>query len=357
MRCHNFYPGPSALPIEVLHKTQAALLEYGTSGVGILELSHRSTPFIDLLTSTEQQLRNLLSIPKEYEVLFTTGGATQQFSMVPMNLVPQGQTANYLITGSWAQKAYDEAQKFAPVHCAANGTESGFSAIPKEFKCSENAAYLHYTSNNTIYGTRYALPPQSDSCPLVCDASSDLLSREVDVAHHALIYAAAQKNFGPSGITLVVLRRELLSTIPEVLPLMLDYRTYANSKSLYNTPPTFAIYVVHEMLNWISQLGGLAALGKRNEEKAGLIYEAIDRNDLYRGYAAEQDRSPMNITFTLPSKELESLFLQESLEQGFLGLAGHRSIGGLRVSLYNGLPPKSASALAEFMAEFARTKG
>jgi len=350
-RLFNFNPGPSQLPLEVLEEVESNVVSFHGSGIGVMELSHRGPDFNEVIAKTEANLRGLMAIPDEYFVLFTTGGATNQFSMVPMNLLPEGMVANYIISGSWAEKACDEAKKFGSVHIAASSKDRGFSYIPTDLKVSSDPAYLHFTSNNTLYGTQFKKEPESDAV-FVCDASSDILSKKIDVEKYGLIYAGAQKNLGPAGVTLVIIRKDLLERSSDKLPVMMNYNTYAKSSSLYNTPPVFAIYVMGEVLKWIKNEGGLAVIEKRNKEKADILYNMIDSTDFYRGTAEKDSRSMMNVTFRLPNEKLEERFLQEAEKKNFLGLQGHRSVGGVRASIYNAFPVEGVEKLGEFMKRF-----
>lgn len=371
-RIYNFNPGPAVLPLPVLEEVRDNLLNYQGTGLGIMEMSHRGGAFKKIIEGAEADLRSLLSIPENYAVIFATGGATNQFSMVPMNLLRPGEQANYIISGSWAKKASEEAGKFGEVHLAASSKEEGFKRIPREISLSAQPSYLHFTSNNTIVGSQFlsepVVPatdvPVSDlpvsgacRCPLVCDASSDALSRPLDVVKYGLIYAGAQKNLGPAGVTLVVVRKDILERCPAGLPVMMDYRTYSEHGSLYNTPPTLPIYVVGLVLKWLLKIGGLAEIKRRNEEKAALLYECIDRSGFYQAVVEKESRSRMNITFRLPSEDLEAQFVKAAEGSGFSGLKGHRSVGGIRASVYNAFPCEGVRALCSFMEEFERTKG
>lgn len=362
-RIFNFSAGPAVLPEEVLLSARESLLSFGETGIGILEISHRAKEFEALLAETEADLRELLGIPAGYKILFLPGGATLQFSMVPMNLLAPGRTADYVITGEWSKKALVEAQRVGQTHVAASTEGEQFRRIPRneELRLSERPAYVHTTSNNTIWGTEWQVEPESQGHPLVCDMSSDFLSRPVDVGRYSLIYAGAQKNAGPAGVTVVILREEVLALDKAgqaKLPIMLNYRTHLENRSLYNTPPVFAIYVVSLVLKWLKGKGGLAAMQQLNEEKARLIYDAIDAApEFYRGHAEPGSRSRMNITFRLPSEPLTDLFVKQSRAAGMDGLKGHRSVGGLRASVYNAFPMEGARALAAFMAEFAKKNG
>ena len=362
-RIYNFSAGPAVLPEEVLLEARENLLSLGSTGIGILEISHRSKEFEAILGETEADLRSLLGLPDAFKILFLSGGATLQFSMVPMNLLAAGRTADYVITGEWSKKALIEAQRVGQTHVAASTEGEQFRRIPRadELHLSESPAYVHTTSNNTIWGTQWQEEPEVKGRPLVCDMSSDFLSRPVDTERYSLIYAGAQKNAGPAGVTVVLLREDVLvldKAAQAKLPILMNYRTHLENRSLYNTPPVFAIYVVHLVLRWLKKQGGLVAMQRHNEDKARLIYDAIDAAPgFYRGHAAADCRSRMNLTFRLPSEELTDRFVKEAKAQGMDGLKGHRSVGGLRASVYNAFPIEGARALAGFMAEFARKHG
>jgi len=354
-RIHNFNAGPGVLPEPVLRQAQQDLWNIGGSGMGIAEHSHRGKLFEQVIAETESLARELAGIPDNYKVLFIQGGATQQFAMVPMNLLPSGATADYLVTGVWAQKALEEARKFGKTHVAVTGESSKFTKLPaaSEIKYSEQPAYVHLTTNNTIYGTQWkAEPPVPEGIPLVADTSSDMFSRPLDVAKYGLIYAGAQKNLGPSGIVLVVIRQDLAERADASLPVMLQYRTYVKERSLYNTPPTFAIYVVGQVFKWIKEIGGLKAMAERNQAKAKVLYDFLDQSELFRGTVDPDSRSLMNICFRTKSEELDGKFVSEASKRGFEGLKGHRSAGGMRASTYNACPPASVAALVAFMKEF-----
>lgn len=356
-RVYNFSAGPAVLPLSVLEHAQKNLLNFQDSGLGILEMSHRGKLFEDLLGTADKNLREILGLNDDFEVCFTTGGATMQFSMIPMNLGQKGQKANYLITGEWAKKALAEAKKFTDTHVACSSEDRNFCYIPKSCQLSDNPAYVHYTSNNTIFGTQFRSEPQVGNAPLICDASSDFLSRPLDMSKYAMIYAGAQKNAGPAGITIVVMRKDLLGRSPQNLPVLLDYNTYAKNKSLYNTIPTFPVYIVGEVLKWIKDEGGLKNIQKRNEEKAAMLYEAIDSTGYYKGTADRDSRSLMNVTFRLPSEELETKFWKDAEKAGLNGLKGHRSAGGIRASIYNAFPTEGVKALVSFMKDFEVKNG
>ncbi|NUK28653.1 3-phosphoserine/phosphohydroxythreonine transaminase [Parageobacillus sp. VR-IP] len=355
-RAYNFNAGPSALPLPVLERAQSELLNFQNTGMSVMELSHRSKEYEVVHNSAKERLKRLMNIPDTHDVLFLQGGASLQFSMVPMNFLSKGKIGNYVLTGSWSEKALKEAKKVGPTHIAASSKEANYTYIPKfeDIQLSEDAAYLHITSNNTIFGTQWREFPNVP-VDLVADMSSDILSREINVGQFALIYAGAQKNLGPSGVTVVIIRNDLLGRIPDNLPTMLDYRTYSQSNSLYNTPPTFAIYMLSLVLEWVEAEGGVKAIEARNQEKAAIVYAAIDAsNGFYAPHAKKESRSLMNVTFTLPNEELTKKFLEEAKEKGFVGLAGHRSVGGCRASIYNAVPLEACEALAAFMDDFRR---
>ncbi len=360
-RVHNFGAGPAVLPLRVLERVQAELLDYAGTGMSVLEMSHRSAAFEGIVKKAEEDLRALAGLGPEHAVLFLQGGASLQFAMLPANLRGSSASADYVVTGAWSKAALKEAEKSGRARVAGSSEATGFDRAPeaRELEFDPKAAYLHFTSNNTIYGTQWATPPAPPAgVPLVCDASSDALSRPLDVARYGLVYAGAQKNLGPAGVTLVIVRRELLERVPAGLPAVLDYRLMAENRSLYNTPPCFAIYVTGLVLAWLRETGGLEAAAERNGAKASLVYEAIDASDgFYRGHAQPASRSAMNVTFRLPDAEAEKAFLSEAQAQGLDGLKGHRSVGGVRASLYNACPQESARALADFMGEFRRRRG
>jgi len=360
-RVHNFGAGPAALPLPVLERVREELLDHSGTGMSVMEMSHRSAAFEGIIQKAEADLRILMGLGSDHAVLFLQGGASLQFAMVPANLRAAGASADYVVSGHWAKAALKEAQTSGRARAAGTTEASAFDRVPaqEELDLDPGAAYLHYTSNNTIYGTQWAIAPEPPAeVPLVCDASSDALSRPIDVSRYGLIYAGAQKNLGPAGVTLVVVRKDLLERTPGGLPAMLDYRLMAEKASLYNTPPTFAIYVVGLVLEWLLRAGGLAEAGRRNEAKAARLYAAIDASGgFYRGHAQPGSRSRMNVTFRLPSEELEKAFLKEAQAERLDGLKGHRSVGGLRASIYNACPMESVEALAGFMGEFRRRRG
>jgi phosphoserine aminotransferase len=360
-RVHNFGAGPAVLPLQVLERVRAELLDYAGTGMSVMEMSHRSAAFEGIIQKAEADLRALVGLGADHAVLFLQGGASLQFATLPANLRPAERSADYVVSGHWSKAALKEAQKSGRARVAGSTEASAFDRVPAqgELDLDPGAAYLHFTSNNTIYGTQWASPPEPPpGVPLVCDASSDALSRPIDASRYGLLYAGAQKNLGPAGVTVVVVRKELLERTPGGLPAMLDYRLMAESRSLHNTPPTFAIYVVGLVLEWLLGTGGLAEAGRRNEAKAALLYEAIDGSGgFYRGHAQPGSRSRMNVTFRLPSEELEKAFLKEAQGEHLDGLKGHRSVGGLRASIYNACPVESVAALAGFMGEFHRRRG
>jgi phosphoserine aminotransferase len=358
-RIYNFSAGPAVLPLPVLEEAQRDLVTLPGVGMSVLEISHRSKTFDEIIQGAEADFRALARIPDGYHVLFLQGGASLQFSMVPMNLLGAGATADYVITGSWSKKALKEAKKVGAVNVAATTEAENFARIPRqdELKLTPGAAYVHFTSNNTIFGTAWPSEPEVGDVPLVCDASSDIFSRPIDVGRYGLIYAGAQKNLGPSGLTVVVIRDDLAKRGDEALPTMLRYATHAENKSLYNTPPVFGIYILRLVLKWLVAGGGLEAMAAKNQRKAAKLYAEIDRTGFYRGHAAPDSRSPMNVTFRLPSEDLEKRFVQEATAAGFDGLKGHRSVGGLRASIYNAFPEEGIDALVQFMREFEQRHG
>ncbi len=360
-RIYNFSAGPAVLPLTVLEQAQAELLNYAGTGMSVMEMSHRSAAFDGILNRAEADLRELLGIPGGYHLLFLQGGATLQFAMLPMNLLLAGHSADYIVSGAWGKAAHKEAGKFGQARVAASGEAGNFSRLPAqdELQLDPRAAYLHFTSNETIQGLEYTTEPTPpEGVPLVCDASSDFLSRPIEVAKYGLIYAGAQKNLGPAGVVVVLLHDSLLERVPATLPLMLDYKVQVESRALYNTPPCFAIYMVGLVLRWLRDLGGLEAIARRNAAKAGVLYQAIDDSGgFYRGHAERAGRSRMNVTFRLPSEDLEKRFARQAEAEGLSGLKGHRSVGGLRASIYNAFPPEGVDALAQFMREFQRANG
>ncbi len=359
-RIANFGAGPGALPEPVLRRAQEDLWTIGGSGIGILEHSHRGKLFERVIGEAEAACRRLAGIPDDYRVLFLQGGASLQFAMVPMNLLPADRTADYLVTGVWSEKALAEARRVGRPHVAVTGADGGFAAIPPaaSIRWSDRPAYAHLTTNNTIYGTQWASEPEPPAgVPLIADASSDIFSRPIDVTRYGLIYAGAQKNLGPSGITLVIVRNDLVEQGNTTLPAILQYRTHAKERSLYHTPPTFAIYMVGLVLGWIEELGGLEAMATRNEAKAAALYAALDASDFYRTNVDPASRSRMNVCFRTPSEALDARFVAEATQVGLDGLKGHRSAGGMRASIYNACTREQVEALVGFMQEFERVNG
>ena len=361
-RVYNFSAGPAVLPMSVLEEIQRDLIALPGVGMSILEISHRSAAFEKILAEAEADIRSLANIPSTYKVLFLQGGASLQFSMVPMNLLGPGATADYIDGGSWAEKAIKEAKKVGTVNIAATTKSENYVRIPRqdELKLTPNAAYVHMTSNNTIEGTEYKTLPAVGGVPLVSDTSSDMFSRPIDVTTHALIYAGAQKNMGPAGVTVVIIREDLLPRSTEkkaTLPTMLNYAVHAENGSLYNTPPAFAVYTLGLVMKWLMAQGGLRAIEQANVRKAEKLYAEIDRTGFYRGTAQKDCRSLMNVTFRLRTEDLEKQFVKESAAAGLDGLKGHRSVGGMRASIYNAFPEDGVDALVSFMREFERRHG
>jgi phosphoserine aminotransferase len=358
-RIFNFSAGPAVLPVPVLEEAQRDMLSLPGVGMSVMEISHRSKTFDDIIAQAEAGMRELLKIPNNYQILFLQGGASLQFSMVPMNFLPSDATADYIITGSWGKKALKEAKKVGAVNIAATMADGGFTRVPSrdEMSLNSHAAYVHITSNETIEGVQWKREPNVGDVPLVSDASSDILSRPIPVEKYGLIYAGAQKNMGSSGLTVVILREDLLQRVREGLATMLDYRTHVENKSLYNTPNTWGVYILALVCKWLQEKGGLAGMERENDEKAQLLYDVIDATDFYRGHADVDCRSTMNVTFRLPSEELEKKFVAETTAQGLDGLKGHRSVGGIRASIYNAFPRAGVEALASFMKDFERRNG
>lgn len=352
-RAYNFNAGPSAMPEEVLKEAQAEFLNYKDTGMGIIEMSHRSSEYAALHQETKDLLRELMEIPDNYEILFIQGGGSTQFLMTAANFFTKKYAA-YVNTGVWAKKALAEAKLFGEAYEAASSADRNHCYIPQKFDIKPETSYVHLTANNTIYGTEYPTFPKFD-VPVICDMSSDILSRRVNVADFDLIYAGAQKNLGPAGVVIVIIKKEFLATAKTELPTMLKYATFAEKDSLYNTPPVFCIYMVNKTLHWIKAQGGVEAIAKQNEAKANLIYDVIDSsNGFYKGHADKEFRSKMNITFNLATAEMEKDFIAKGKEAGFVGIAGHRSVGGCRASTYNAVPVEACAALAEFMKQYQK---
>ena len=354
-RAYNFNAGPAVLPEEVLREAQENLYSYPGAGMSVMEMSHRSKEYNDIFVGAQNDLRKLLNIGDNYSVLFLQGGATLQFSMVPLNIMPPNNKADYINTGAWSKKAIKEAKRVGAVNVAASSEDTNFNRIPKqnELKLTPDASYVHFTSNNTIMGTEFKTEPEVGNVPLVCDTSSDMLHKKIDVNKYALIYAGAQKNMGPAGATLVIIRNDMLERSSDDLHTYLNYKVHQSKNSLYNTPPAFTVYVIGLVYKWLLNMGGLDVMYKRNLEKADILYNFIDESDgYYKGHAANEDRSLMNVTFRMPNEDLEKKFVAEALEKGFVGLKGHRSVGGLRASIYNAFPKAGVEALVEFMKDF-----
>ncbi|MFT8321842.1 MAG: 3-phosphoserine/phosphohydroxythreonine transaminase [Bacillus sp. (in: firmicutes)] len=355
-RAYNFNAGPAALPEEVLQEAQNNLLNFNNTGMSVMELSHRSKEYEAVHNEAKARLSSLLSIPEDYEILFLQGGASLQFSMIPMNLLEENKVAYYALTGAWSEKALKEAAKIGETAVTVSSKEANYTYIPnlEEIKVPEDAAYLHVTSNNTIFGTQWHAYPEGLSVPLIADMSSDILSTPIDVKQFDLIYAGAQKNLGPSGVTVVIIKKELIKANSS-LPTILSYDTHAKNNSLFNTPPTFAIYLLSLVLKWGEKQGGLEGIAAINDKKAQSLYDVIDNsNGFYKGHAEKNSRSKMNVTFTLQSDDITKQFLQQAKEAGFVGLNGHRSVGGCRASIYNAVPLEHVQALASFMENFQK---
>ena len=353
-RIYNFSPGPATLPLSVLNEAASDIVNFNDKGIGLIELSHRSKEFMAVADETESLIRELLDVPGNYKVLFLQGGASSQFFMIPMNLLGAGKKATYLNTGVWSKKAIKEAENFGDITVAYSSADVSFNRVPEdsEYSVAPDSEYLYLVSNNTIYGTQFSKFPEKEAM-LVCDMSSDILSRPLDISKFGIIFAGAQKNMGPAGVTVVIVRDDLLDKVAENVPTMLKYSTHAEKGSMFNTPPTFAIYCVGRVMRWLKNQGGVLSIQKRNEEKAALIYEILDSGDFYRGHAEKNSRSMMNIAFNLPTPELEAAFISEAAAIGFDGLKGHRSIGGCRASIYNAFPREGVEKLVEFMNKFS----
>ena len=359
-RIYNFSAGPAILPEDVIKETQENLFSLPGIGMSILEISHRSKTFDKIIAEAKADLKSLLSISDDYELLFLQGGASLQFSMVPLNLMPPKNKADYILTGSWSKKAVKEAKRVGTVNIAATTESETFKRIPKqeELKLDPDASYVHYTSNNTIYGTEWHKEPEVGKVPLVCDASSDILHKKIDVNKYALIYAGAQKNMGPSGVTFVIIRKDMVEKSQDLLHTMLNYKTHVENNSLYNTPNTFGVYIIGLIAKWIKKIGGLDSMYKINKEKADILYKCIDESGgYYKGHAEKNSRSLMNVTFNLANEELEKKLISEATAAGFDGLKGHRSVGGLRASIYNAFPKKGVEDLVSLMNDFQKKNG
>src|SRR6185295_17703782 len=351
MRVYNFSPGPAVLPEEVLLQAREEMLDWQGSGMSVMEMSHRGKEFMSIAEAAHADLRDLLGIPANYKVLFLQGGASAQFAVVPMNLLQGKNKADYVHSGEWAKKAIGEAKKFCTVNIAASSEDRNFTYAPKQatWQLDSGAAYVHYTGNETIGGVEFHWVPDTGPVPLVCDLSSSLLSRPLDVRRFGVIYAGAQKNIGPAGLTLVIVREDLIGHAAPRTPSVFDYRVQADSDSMYNTPPTYAVYIAGLVLKWLKGKGGLAAMEKINVEKAGLLYDLLDSSGFYRSPVARDDRSRMNVPFTLHDSTRDEAFLKQAAQHGLTQLKGHRSVGGMRASVYNAMPLAGVKALVEFM--------
>ena len=358
-RIFNFSAGPATLPEAVLQQAADEMLNWHGSGMSVMEMSHRGREFTDIITTAEADLRELLAIPNNYKVLFLQGGASLQFSMVPLNLAGPADTTDYINTGSWSKKAIAEAERFCKVNVAGSSADDNFTWIPtqEQLQLNDQAAYCHITSNNTIFGTEYHELPDTGQVPLVADMSSNILSRPMDVSRFGLIYAGAQKNIGPSGLTVVIIRENLIGHARDETPRMLDYKTHADAGSCYNTPPTYGIYMAGLVFKHLKKMGGLEAVQELNQRKATKLYKAIDKIDFYNSPVRPQDRSTMNVPFTLSNPDLDKAFLEQAASNGLVNLKGHRSVGGMRASIYNAMPEEGVDALIQFMKEFSQRHG
>ena len=352
-RVFNFSAGPSMLPVPVLEKAAKQMLNYENSGMSVMEMSHRSSSYLDIFNKTKDLLKKVMNIPDGYEIVFIQGGATQQFSMVPLNLLKNGK-ADYIITGSFSKKAATEAKKYGEINIAYDGSDNDFKHIPTqdELKLDPEASYVHLCANNTIYGTEWKYVPATNGVPIIADMSSNILSKPIDVSKYGMIYAGAQKNMGIAGLGVAIIKKDLLQKVSATTPVLLDYTLMIENDSMYNTPPAYAIYVLGLVLEWIDEMGGLEVMEKRNIEKAKLLYDYLDSSDFYKAHSDKDNRSLMNVTFTTPSKELDAKFVKESIEAGMTNLKGHRSVGGIRASIYNAMPLEGVEKLVAFMKEF-----
>lgn len=357
-RVHNFNPGPAALPVSVLEKARSEMLDAGGAGMSVMEMSHRSKEFSAIIESAEANVRKLMDVPDEYAVLFLQGGASLQFAMIPMNLRREGETADYVHTGSWASKAIKEAKTTGNVNVAWDGKDENYTRAPKahELNLTPDAEYVHICSNETIGGIRFPEFPKTNA-PLIADMSSDIMSRVIDVKQFGMIYAGAQKNLGPAGLALVIIRKDLMERCPESMPIFLRYQTHEEKGSLYNTPNTWGVYMLKLVTDWVLSLGGVAAIQKTNEGKADALYKTLDSSDFWKTVADKESRSIMNVVWRLPSEELEEKFVSDSKKAGLVGLKGHRSVGGIRASIYNAVPREAVDALVEIMKDFEQKNG
>lgn len=353
-RVYNFSAGPSMLPLEVLEQAQQELVCYPSCGMSVMEMSHRSKMFESILEKAKADLKELMSIPDDYEILFLQGGGSTQFSMIPLNLMTKNNTADYVVTGQWAKKAAEEAARYGKVNIVASSEDTLFDRIPSfdQANMNPNADYFYITLNNTVYGSRWTKLPETGDVTLVGDMSSSILSEEIDITKFGLLYAGAQKNLGPAGVTVVIVRKDLLGKHMDFTPTMLRYDIAAKNNSLYNTPPTYGIYFMGLVFEWVKKQGGVAAMQKRNEEKASLLYDYLDQSKLFRGTVVKQDRSMMNAPFVLPTEELDKKFIKDAEANGFVNLKGHRIVGGMRASMYNAMPLAAVQELVAFMKKF-----
>lgn len=352
-RVYNFSAGPSMLPLPVLEKAQKEMLNYGGSGMSVMEMSHRSKWFDDIIKDAEAAIRRLMNIPDNYKVMFLQGGGSTQFAMIPLNLMTTG-NCDLVNTGQWSKKAMQEAKKFGTVNVVASSEDKVFNYIPAldSSKFNKDADYFYITYNNTIYGTRYTELPETGNVPLVCDMSSNIMSEVVDVSKFGLIFAGAQKNIGPAGVTVVIMREDLIGKAKDDCPTMLNYKTHADAGSLYNTPPCYAIYIAKLVFDWLEEMGGVAAMQKINEEKAAILYDFLDNSMMFRGTVVPKDRSLMNVPFVTDDDDLNAKFIKEATANGFVNLKGHRTVGGMRASIYNAMPVEGVKSLVEFMKKF-----
>ncbi|MBN2731849.1 MAG: 3-phosphoserine/phosphohydroxythreonine transaminase [Balneolaceae bacterium] len=357
-RIHNFSAGPARLPLEVLEKAKSEFTDYQNLGYSVMEMSHRSAAYTEIDRQAKSRLRSLLGLGDDFHIMFLQGGASSQFMMAPHNFLSESITADYIDTGRWSAKAIKEAKLFGNVHIPFSSDGTGYDRVPArdELSFSDNPVYVHFTSNNTVAGTQFATEPNTDGIPLICDASSDFLSRPIDVDKYGMIYAGAQKNVGPAGVTIVIIRKDFLDkSKTEGVPTILQYKTHA--EKIFNTPPTFNVYMVNLVLEWLEDKGGISHFTELNEKKSRLLYDEIDRDDFYRGAVQKDSRSQMNVTYRLPSEELEQKFLQEAADENLVALKGHRSVGGIRASIYNACPMESVEALGNFMKNFRDKNG
>ncbi len=358
LKTHNFSAGPAILPPSVIKEAAKGILNFNETGLSILEMSHRGKDIGAMADEATQSVRDLLGLTDEFEVIWMTGGASSQFFIAAMNLLNDDEMAAYVDTGTWSSKAIEAGAQFGKIDVLASSKSTTYDHIPRKYKVPTDAKYLHLTSNNTIYGTEYTTwLPETNGVPIVCDMSSDFMSRPIDISKFGLIYAGAQKNLGPAGVTLVIVRKDMLGKVTRQIPVMLDYRTFIKEKSMYNTPPVYAMYVCMLTMRWIKEMGGLAAMEKHNKKKANILYKEIDANPLFKGNVEKRDRSMMNVCFTMHNRELEPAFAKFAKDNGVQGIEGHRSVGGFRASIYNAMPIKSVAFLANLMRQFAEKHG